>query len=239
MAITIQMKLNEKLYLRDPQDTKLGRKIIQYGILLIDEIGFEDFNFKKLAQRIGSTEASVYRYFENKHLLLVYLLSWYWEWMKFRIDYNTMNIADPRRKLRIAISAIVDTARRNTSIEFVDEDVLHRIVVAESTKAYHTKQVDEENKHGFFLTYKTLNKKIAGIISELNPDYLYPRALASTILEMANNHIYFALHLPSMTDVEVEGDDLSQVEQLLEDFAFGLLNPHSKTESEKEKKKKW
>lgn len=227
MAITIQMKLNEKLYLRDPQDTKLGRKIIQYSILLIDEIGFEDFNFKKLAQRIGSTEASVYRYFENKHLLLVYLLSWYWEWMKFRIDYNTMNITDPRRKLRIAISAIVDTTRRNTSIEFVDEDILHRIVVAESTKAYHTKQVDEENKHGFFLTYKTLNKKIAGIISELNPDYLYPRALASTILEMANSHIYFALHLPSMTDVEVEEGDLSQVEKLLEDFVFGLLDSHS------------
>lgn len=228
------MKLNEKLYLRDPQDTKLGRKIIQYSILLIDEIGFEDFNFKKLAQRIGSTEASVYRYFENKHLLLVYLLSWYWEWMKFRIDYNTMNITDPGRKLRIAISAIVDTTRRNTSIEFVDEDILHKIVVAESTKAYHTKQVDEENKHGFFLTYKTLNKKIADIIAELNPEFAYPRALASTILEMANNHIYFALHLPSMTDVEVEEGNLSQVEQLLEDFAFGLLGCQNKPDGKKD-----
>ena len=83
MAIRIQMQLNEKLYLRDPQDTKLGRKIIRHSILLIDEIGFEQFNFKKLAERIESTEASVYRYFENKHLLLVYLLCWYWEWTKF------------------------------------------------------------------------------------------------------------------------------------------------------------
>jgi hypothetical protein len=65
MAITIQMKLNEKLYLRDPQHTKLGRRIIQYSILLIDEIGFEAFTFKKLADRISSTEASVYRYFET------------------------------------------------------------------------------------------------------------------------------------------------------------------------------
>lgn len=223
MAITIQMKLNEKLYLRDPQETKLGRKIIQYSIILIDEIGFEDFTFKKLATRIRSTEASVYRYFENKHLLLVYLLCWYWEWMKFRIDYNTMNINDPKKKLRIAISAIVDTTRRNTSIAFVDEDILHRIVVAESTKAYHTKLVDQENKHGFFLTYKALNKKIANIISEVNSEYEYPHALASTILEMANNHIYFALHLPSMTDIKIEDGDLSQVEKLLEDFAFGLI----------------
>jgi len=223
MSITIQMQLNENLYLRDPQNTNLGKRIIQYSIILIDEIGFEAFTFKKLANRIKSTEASVYRYFENKHKLLVYLLCWYWEWMKFRIDFNTMNIDDPKRKMKIAISSIVDTSRRNTSIEFVDEDVLHRIVLAEATKAYHTKEVDEENKKGFFLTYKSLAKRIAQIAQEINPDYPYPRALASTLLEMANNHIYFALHLPSLTDVEIEEGDLSQVQQLLEDFAFGLL----------------
>lgn len=234
MAITIQMKLNERLYLRDPQDTKLGRKIIQHSILLIDEIGFESFTFKKLADQISSTEASVYRYFENKHLLLVYLLCWYWEWMKFRIDYNTMNIEDPRRKLQIAISSVVDTTRRNTSIDFVDEDVLHRIVVAEATKAYHTKEVDKENQHGFFLTYKALAKKIAVIIKEVDPGYPYPRALASTLLEMANNHIYFALHLPSLTDVTVENGNLSQVEKLLEDFAFGLLNSGTEAEQEED-----
>jgi len=223
MAITIQMKLNEKLYLRDPQDTKLGRSIIQHSILLIDEIGFEAFTFKKLAEKIGSTEASVYRYFENKHLLLIYMLSWYWEWMKFRIDYNTMNISDPREKLRIAITSIVDTTRRNTSIEFVDEDVLHRIVIAEATKAYHTKEIDKENKHGFFLTYKALSHRISAIIQEIDPDFSYPNALASTLLEMANDHIYFATHLPSLTDVSVKDGNLSQVEKLLEDFAFGLL----------------
>ncbi|MEL7121902.1 MAG: TetR/AcrR family transcriptional regulator [Bacteroidota bacterium] len=223
MAITIQMKLNENLYVRDPQETKLGKKIIQHSILLIDEIGFEDFTFKKLAIRINSTEASVYRYFKTKHLLLVYLLCWYWEWMKFRIHYNTMNIEDPKRKLKIAISAIIDTTRRNTSIEFVDEDVLHRIVVAEATKAYHTKQVDSENQSGFFLTYKELSKIIAKIISEINPDYPYPNALASTLLEMANNHIYFALHLPSLTDVKIVDGDLSQVEKLMNDFALGLI----------------
>ncbi len=144
--------------------------------------------------------------------------------MKFRIDYNTMNIDDPKRKLKIAISSIVDTTRRNTSIEFVDEDVLHRIVVAEATKAYHTKEVDKENKHGFFLTYKALAKKISGIIREINPEYPYPRALASTLLEMANNHIYFALHLPSLTDITIEEGNLSSVEELLEFFAFQMLN---------------
>lgn len=224
MAVSIQIKLNDKLYLRDPQATKLGQKIIYHSILLIDEIGFEGFTFKKLAERIESTEASIYRYFENKHLLLVYLVSWYWEWMKFRIDFNTMNIDDPIRKLHIVLSIIVDTAKRNTSIEFVDEDVLHRIVVAEATKAYHTKSVDDDNRQGFFLTYKDLAKKIAKIILEIKPDFPYPHAMASTILEMANNHIYFAQHLPSLTDIQVKEADFSQVVQLLEFFSFSLLD---------------
>ena len=224
MAFAIQFKLNDQLFLRDPQDTKLGRRIIQYSIVLIDEIGFEDFTFKKLAVKIQSTEASVYRYFENKHKLLVYLLSWYLEWMKFRIDYNTINIEEPEKRLKIVISAIVDTAKRNASIDFVDEDILHRIVVAEGTKTYHTKLVDQENKKGFWLTLKSLNKKIADIILEIQPDYPYPRALASTLLEMANNHIYFAEHLPAMTDIKLKDGDFNPVVDLLENFAFGVLN---------------
>ncbi|MCB0621748.1 MAG: TetR/AcrR family transcriptional regulator, partial [Saprospiraceae bacterium] len=130
--------------------------ILQQAILLIDELGLEQFTFRKLAERIESTEASVYRYFENKHLLFVYLLNWYWEWMRFRVDYNTHNLASPVERLRMAITMIVDTAKRNTDVAFVDEDVLHRIVVTEGTKAYHHKMVDEENRIGFFLSYKNL-----------------------------------------------------------------------------------
>ena len=70
MAIGIKMVLNDGLYQRDPQETVLGQKIIKHSIVLIDEIGFEAFNFKKLASCMKSTEASVYRYFENKHCLL-------------------------------------------------------------------------------------------------------------------------------------------------------------------------
>ena len=223
MAIRLQIELNEKLYLRDPLDTKLGRNIIQHSILLIDEIGFEQFTFKKLAERIQSTEASIYRYFENKHILLVYLLCWYWEWMKFQIEFSTNNIANPERKLKIAIAAIVNTSKRNATIDFVDEDVLHRVVVAEGVKGYHTKEVDQENKEGFFLTYKELAEKIAGFIMEINPEFPYPRALASTLLEMAKDQTYFSQHLPRLTDVKVKEDDLSEVEQLLWDFATGLI----------------
>lgn len=229
MAILgIELSINEKLYQRNPQRTELGRSILRHSILMIDELGLERFNFRKLAERIGSTEASVYRYFENKQLLLVYLVNWYWEWMRFRIDMKAMHINDPKEKLRVAICCIVDTAKRNARIEFIDEDVLHRIVVAEGAKAYHNKEVDAQNKDGFFWSYKELCNRIANIILENNPSFPYPRALASSLLEMANNHIYFAEHLPRLTEVKEEGDLLKQVELLLLYFAWRLVFPSEK-----------
>ena len=66
MELQLQIKMNEKLFVRNPEQTELGRKIIQFSIQLIQENGFESFTFKKLAEEIGSTEAGIYRYFENK-----------------------------------------------------------------------------------------------------------------------------------------------------------------------------
>jgi AcrR family transcriptional regulator len=224
MAVSIQIELNDKLYIRDPQQTKLGKKILQQSIVLIDKIGFEKFTFKKLAEAIESTEASVYRYFENKHKLLIYLVSWYWEWVKFQIDFHTMNIKNPKIKLEKILSVIVESSKENPIIEHIDEQILHRIVIAEASKAYHTKEVDEENEDGFFSTYKSLCKKIANVITEINPEFPYPRALASTLLEMTNDNIYFAEHLPSLTDIQIpDKDDLSPVHKLLEFFAFRLI----------------
>lgn len=226
MAVAIKMKLNEKLYLRDPQETKLGRNIIQHSIMMIDQMGFEDFTFKKLADRIDSTEASIYRYFENKHRLLLFLLSWYWEWLKYCIDLKIMNIEDPKRRLRIALETLVDASHRDDpSTEHVNEALLHRIVIAESAKSYYTKQVDAENQQGLFFTYKALCKALQSMIEEINPNFPYPRALASTLIEMAKSHVYFSEHLPSLTDISFKaGNSEDQVKKLLVDFAFGLLS---------------
>jgi len=225
MAVSIQMRLNEKLYLRDPQDTRLGRQIVEAGILLIDEIGFECFTFKKLAERIGSTEASIYRYFENKHLFLVYLVSWYWEWMRFRIEFRTMNVSDPREQLEIAIRTLVECPRDVHSVDFVDWEALHRIVISEATKAYHIKEVDEENRDGFFLSYKGLSSKLAEIILAADPGFPYPNSLAINLLEMASHHLYFAKHLPSLTEIKAEeGNEVDQLVGLLRFFSFGLID---------------
>ena len=74
----IKINISPKIYVKDPETSELGKKILENSILLIDEIGFDNFTFKKLGQRIGSNESSIYRYFESKHKLLLYLTSWYW-----------------------------------------------------------------------------------------------------------------------------------------------------------------
>ena len=222
--IAIQIQLNPNLYLRNPQETKLGKRIIEHSIQLIDELGFEKFTFKKLALAIESTEASIYRYFRNKHELLIYLVSWYWEWMKFQIEFSTMNMADVDQRLRVALSVLVESSQTNPAIDYVDENRLHSIVVAESSKAYHTKLVDRERKEGYFGNYQELCACIAGLILEKAPDYPYPSALASTLVEMANNNIYFAEHLPSLTDVKLNQGGLEGIKKLLEHFAFSCIS---------------
>lgn len=222
--VGIEMQLNPALYLRNPVETSLGRRIIEKSIELIAQMGFEEFTFKKLATALSSTEASIYRYFENKHNLLVYLVSWYWEWMRFKINIQTANLSNAEQKLQVIIKILVEASIEDPATPFINETLLHSIVVAESAKAYRTKQVDAENKDGFFLKYKALVAKITEVILEINPSFPYPRALGTNLVEMANNHIYFAKHLPRLTDISVPGNDFKEVEKLLMFFAFGILN---------------
>ena len=223
MAIEIKITLNEGLYLKEPQESALGRNIIRHSILMIDEFGFEAFTFKKLARVINSTEASVYRYFENKHLLLLYLVNWYWEWVHTLITINTMNISDPEKRLKIIIHSLVSASEDNPGVEFVNESILHSIVISEGGKAYHTKEVDDENSKGFFVSYKNLANTVSRVITEINPKFKYPFTLATNLFEMTNNHIYFAKHLPRLTDISVREDDLNEVEKMLNYFTDKLL----------------
>lgn len=220
VLFTIQMHLSEALYVRDPEQTDLGRRIVDHSIRLIDELGFERFTFKKLADALGSTEASMYRYFENKHRLLVYLVSWYWSWIHYRISFDTNNIADPREKLRRVIAVLADSTTYDPTFSHIDEVALHRIVVVEADKAYHTKSVDEHNKAGLFAGYKALCLTIANCIAEVNPAFPYPRALASTAIEASHQQIFFAEHLQSMTELRVDGQNYGDISAFLEQILF-------------------
>lgn len=199
--ITISFQLNPNLFLRDPQTSELGQNIIKMGIKLIDKNGFDHFTFKKLGTAIGSPEASIYRYFENKHRLLLYLIDWYWTWLEYRIEFINQNISNPSEKLRNCLELVVIEKQPDPGIPFVDEQKLQRIVNSEFEKTYLTRQVDLDNKEGLFLPYKSLCNKIVAIIKELNQKYPYPHSLISTVMLAASHQLYYAQHLPSLTDI--------------------------------------
>lgn len=212
----IHIKISENCYLKDPDTTKLGKKIIEQSIKLIDKIGFESFTFKKLANSIDSTEASVYRYFENKHKLLIYLVSWYWNWIEYRFGIEIYNIKDPCHKLNIFIDSITRPVKMDDTFIHVDEIALHRIVVSESSKVYLIKEVDLDNRDGYFVSFKQLVKDVVDIIKEINPEYTFPASLVSTVIESAHNQKYFSEHLPSLSEVETE----NQLSEFLKDLVF-------------------
>lgn len=219
--IKIQIKVSERLYLKDPEATDLGQKIVRQGLLLIAEVGLEEFNFKKLAQNIHSTEASIYRYFENKHKLLIYLMSWYWSWLQYKFDLSTLNIPEPMERLKIGVSIFTHTAPLLPADTGFDMDALYSIVVSESPKAYLTKGVDEINKEGAYLSYKGFCRKLADCVREVSPDYGYPTALISTCVESAHDQKYFSEHLPSLT--EVSGGRKEEVRDFLMDLIYRSL----------------
>jgi len=136
MIISDFAKENKTLYLKDPESTELGKRILSNSILLIDKYGFENFNFKKLAVSINSTEASIYRYFENKHKLLFYLISWYWSWIKSNIENRIVGITDPNEKLKIVIHVISSSGIDDPKIPYINEGILSRIIISEGIKSY-------------------------------------------------------------------------------------------------------
>ena len=196
----IKIQVNEKLFVKDPETSALGKKIIQESIILIDDIGFDDFTFKKLGEKLGSNESSVYRYFENKHKLLVYLSSWYWSWMEYRLVFATSNFANPLEKLKKAISIVTETVEDDQKTLHINESILNKIIIAEFTKTFHTKEVDQENKEGFYYIYIRVINRLTAIISEVNPDYLYPKSLASGIVEGAMHQHFLKDHMQAITD---------------------------------------
>jgi AcrR family transcriptional regulator len=196
----LKIQVNNKIYLKDPETSTLGKKIIEHSIVLINEIGFEEFTFKKLGDLIGSNESSIYRYFESKHKLLVYLSSWYWSWMEYRLVFATNNITDSLEKLKKAITIVTEKIEDDHATEHINESILNKIIIAEFTKTLHTKEVDAENKEGFFLIYKRVINRIVDIIQEANPDYPFAKSMASTIVEGALHQHFLKDHLKTITN---------------------------------------
>jgi len=222
MELPLKIKMNEKLFLRNPEETELGRKIIEHSIIHIHKIGFEAFTFKKLAKEIKTTEAGIYRYFENKHRLLLYIVDWYWSWQEYRLIFQTNNITSPEIKIKKAIQLLSSPVEDDTTIDYISEKILNEIVMAEGAKSFLTKHVREDNQDKLFKPYKDLCVRVAGFIKEYNPKYKYPHSLSSTIVEMAHSQKFYMHNLPSLTDFGGAKDEKKLV-SFLEELVFSNI----------------
>ena len=217
---SVKIGINEKIFVKDPESSDLGKRIIEKSILMINEMGFESFTFKKLGSEIGSNESSIYRYFENKHKLLLYLTSWYWGWLEYQLVFATNSIAIPAEKLTKAIEIMTRATQEDSAFSHINEVLLNKIVINEYSKSYLTKEVDVENKEGYFVIYKRLVNRISEMIQGVNLNYKYPSSLASTVLEGSLHQHFLKDHFSSLTDCHKKDDTTKYFLQLV----FSSLN---------------
>ncbi len=200
LLASLYIRVNPIIYVKDPESSILGKKIIQESILLINEIGFEEFTFKKLGERIGSNESSIYRYFENKYKLIVYLSSWYWSWIEYRLVFATQNMDNKEEKLKKAIEIVTEKIEDDSYTEHINEAILNKIIIEEFTKSLHTKAINEENKEVYFLIYKRIINRICKMVEDINPNYPFAKSLISTVIEGSLHQHFLKEHLDSLTD---------------------------------------
>jgi AcrR family transcriptional regulator len=117
----VKISVPDQVYLKDPETSDLGKRIIENSILLIDELGFDSFTFKKLGIRIASNESSIYRYFESKHKLLLYLSSWYWAWLEYQLVIETFSLSNSKEKLKKAVANVTNTVAFDRNFYHINE----------------------------------------------------------------------------------------------------------------------
>ena len=215
MIVQIKLNMPEKSYVKDPQETRLGMAILTSSIDLIDSIGFENITFKKLALEVGTTEASIYRYFENKYQLLLYLYAWYWAFMNYRITTETFHLHSSNEKLDYAINMLISREESNVPISMINQHKLYSIIENEGIKSLLTKNIDTVNQTGAFSNYKEIVSQLSTWIKDISPSFPYPNMLVTTIIEGAHMQHYFAEHLPRLTNTEDNEDTVKQFYQLL------------------------
>ena len=216
---SIKISVPEKIYLKDPETSELGKNIIEHSILLINDIGFDSFTFKKLGTLIGSNESSIYRYFESKHKLLLYLTSWYWAWIEYQLVFETHNLSNTKEKLQKAIEVVTRTIKQDSNYSHINETILNRIIINENSKSFLTKEVDKENKDGYFIVYKRVVTRLRDMIISVNPNYKYASSLASTIIEGSLHQHFLKDHFTSITNCTTSEDPT----KFLSDLTLNIL----------------
>lgn len=224
-ATFIRIVVDEHLSLRDPQETELGRRLLSVAVEMIGEMGLEAFTFSKLARKCGSTEASVYRYFHNKHELLGYLVAWYWSWLDYQVNVRSNNIADASRRLNIILGVLAASTSGSDITPWMNEALLHRLVVSESGKLQLAGQHTAARAYAH---QEIFTRRIADAITGVHAGYKYPKALASLLIQQAHQQRWYAEHFPALTEVNVTNGNCKTLIKFLEHILQGCIHTAAK-----------
>ena len=196
----VRIVVDNRLYLRDPQETELGRRLLSDAVEMLNELGLEAFTFSKLARACKSTEASVYRYFHNKHELLGYLVAWYWAWLDYKVSFKTNNITQHTKRLELMLEVLAGNTDAGAMTPWMNEKLLQRLVVEEWGKL---QLAGEHTAARAYTHQEVFTKRIADFIHAANPHYPYPRALAGLLIQQAHQQRWYAEHFPQFTEVRL------------------------------------
>lgn len=197
----VKFNVNPELYLKDPESSEIGKRLLMQAINIIDKKGFERLTFRELAQSAQTTESTAYRYFENKHMLILYLGNWYWSWLSYQLKMGLTNMDGGKEKLKKAIKILCRQAESDNLIEHIDLVKLAHLIHLESGKIFQVKDVDKENKQGYYLPFKLLHETIKEIILEVDSEFPLASTLAGTIIQGLHHQFFISEHFPSLTNV--------------------------------------
>ncbi|MFZ1691838.1 MAG: TetR/AcrR family transcriptional regulator [Flavobacteriales bacterium] len=212
--VHLHLRPDTSLSLKDPEATELGRSMLIGGLELMNELGLEAFTFKKLADHIGCTEVSLYKYFPNKQRLLQYYFQLYWLWLRQVCGRLAERANDPRESLEDVVEAICGVWPKELPQVQLDPQALRTLVIEEGMKSYLHKNVDQDNARRLFLPYKELSAFLAERLVACRADVPWPRSFATTVIEMAHSLPFAMEHLPSLTELSSR-KDLKQLAQHL------------------------
>ncbi|MFM9985543.1 MAG: TetR/AcrR family transcriptional regulator [Flavobacteriales bacterium] len=199
----INFSIAESLSAKNPIGSEIGQEILRKSSQLIERDGIDLFTFKKLAIEMGSTESTIYRYFGNKHQLLLYLSSWYWNLLEVKLAFMTSNVNNPTERLDLALQFLGHPIDELSATSFLDERVLHQIVVRDSTKSINALGMSTKKNLEYLDAYVNLIKRLSEIIHKVNPRYKFPNALSISLLETSHYQNHLQSILPGVSDLDM------------------------------------
>ena len=211
----IDVQVPENLYIKNPRESRVGKDILAHGAAMIAKCGIEAFNFLKLASECQCTEATIYRYFENKHKLLLYYLNLFWGWQEYFMVMRTHSVEEPGKRLKEVVSVLSHPEIPSNTDPAYGANIVE-IATSEGVKIHLSREVGAEITDGSMFVYYRLLKRISKFISDKKPKHKYPDTLAITIIDAALQTKFYQDRYPGLA-VNIHNAKSSG------DFLFSLI----------------